>query len=133
MLHARAMKPASLARCAEMVLMRAGQNDCQLICQRTQCEFTKNSGEQWRIYIEFTMDFAILWASESGLQTVAICGLKNIFLEKRSQTLPVIIKDLKNTKPNQTQIEPKKPAFNPLKTHLNPNNDPPKPNRTQKS
>jgi hypothetical protein len=37
-------------------------------------KFTKNSGEQWRIYIEFTMGFAILWASDSSLQTVPFRG-----------------------------------------------------------
>jgi hypothetical protein len=46
MLHAGAMKPASCARCAEMVLMDAGKIDCQWICQRMEWKFTKNSGEQ---------------------------------------------------------------------------------------
>jgi hypothetical protein len=50
------------------------ENDCPLICQRTQWKFTNNSGKQWRIYIEFTMVFAILWASDSSLQTVSIRG-----------------------------------------------------------
>jgi hypothetical protein len=36
-----------------------------------------------------------------------IRGLKKVFLEKRSQTLPVFIEFLKKIKPNRTQIEPK--------------------------
>jgi hypothetical protein len=34
----------------------------------------KNSGEEWRIYLDFTRVFAILWASDSSLQTVSIRG-----------------------------------------------------------
>jgi hypothetical protein len=34
----------------------------------------KNSGEYWQIIIVNTGVYAILWASESGLQTVSIRG-----------------------------------------------------------
>jgi len=34
----------------------------------------KMGGKQWRIYIEFTMVFAVFWASDSSLRTVSIRG-----------------------------------------------------------
>ena len=34
----------------------------------------KNTGEYWRVILVNTGVYAILWASESGLQTVSVCG-----------------------------------------------------------
>jgi hypothetical protein len=45
---------------------------------------------------------------------VSIRGSKKVFLEKRSQTLPVFIGFLKKTKPNRTQIEPKNRNSRPI-------------------
>jgi hypothetical protein len=45
---------------------------------------------------------------------------KNIFLEERSQTLPVIIDDREKTNPKRTQIRAKRTQINPKNTPLKP-------------